>query len=86
MKPVFQKLKEKLGDAILEVSEGPPCEAGEPRPVLTGGPPPVVEKSFLMDSVLGLGLVVIFVMGFYIPGPFQRLLLEAGRVAGGVIV
>ena len=48
--------------------------------------PPVSERSFLMDGVLGLGLVVIFMMGFYIPGPFQRLLLEAGRVAGGVTV
>ena len=61
----------------LGVPEGPPCEAGGP---------PVAEKSFLMDGVLGLGLIVIFVMGFYIPGPFQRLLLEAGRVAGGAIV
>jgi hydrogenase-4 component F len=50
------------------------------------GPPPIEEKSFLMDGVLGVGLIVIFAMGFYIPGPFQRLLLEAGRVAGGVIV
>ena len=50
------------------------------------GPPPVAGKSFLMDSVLGLGLIVIFVMGFYIPGPFQRLLLDASRVAGGAIV
>jgi hydrogenase-4 component F len=50
------------------------------------GPPLVAEKSFLMDSVLGLGLIVIFVMGFYIPGPFQRLLLDASRVAGGAIV
>ncbi|MBN1688066.1 MAG: hydrogenase 4 subunit F [Candidatus Omnitrophica bacterium] len=47
---------------------------------------PASEKSFLMDSVLDIGLIVIFVMGFYIPGPFQKLLLEAGRVAGGVIV
>ena len=56
------------------------------EPVYLTDKPPVAEKSFLMDGVLGLGLLVIFVMGFYIPGPFQRLLLEAGRVAGGAIL
>ena len=48
--------------------------------------PPAAEKNFLMDGVLGIGLIVIFVMGFYIPSPFQRLLLEAGRVAGGAVL
>jgi len=42
-------------------------------------------KSFLMDSVLVVGMIVIVVMGFYIPRPLQHLLQEASRVAGGVV-
>ena len=44
------------------------------------------EKSFLMDSVLAVGMIVIFVMGFYIPGPLQHLLQEASRVAGEAVL
>lgn len=43
------------------------------------------EKSFLMDSVLGTGLLVIFMMGFYIPGPLARLLHEAVNVVQGTM-
>jgi hydrogenase-4 component F len=60
--------------------------APEGSPGEMPGEAPGPEKSLLMNGVLGLGLIVIFVMGFYIPGPFQRLLSEAGRVAGGTIV
>jgi hydrogenase-4 component F len=49
------------------------------------GDPPHAEKSLLMDSILSVGILLIFVMGFYIPGPLQSLLLQASRVAGGAL-
>ena len=48
--------------------------------------PQKMEKSLLMDSVLAAGMVLIFVMGFYIPGPLRALLQEASRVAGGAVL
>lgn len=42
-----------------------------------------VERNFLMDGVLCVGMLVIFVMGFYIPGPLHVLLQEASRIVGG---
>ncbi len=42
------------------------------------------EKSFLMDSVLGLGMLLILVMGFYIPAPFHELIKEASLIVQGV--
>ncbi len=46
---------------------------------------PRSEKSLLMDSVLGLGIVLVFVMGFYIPAPLQSLLESASRIVQGVV-
>lgn len=44
------------------------------------------KRSFLMDGVLCVGLIVIFVMGFYIPAPLKQLLQEASHVAEGTIL
>lgn len=44
---------------------------------------PLRERSILMDGVLGLGIVAIFVMGFYIPGPLHELIKQASLLAGG---
>lgn len=43
---------------------------------------PVHRESFLMNGVLLVGMVLILMMGFYIPGPLQHLLQEASLVAG----
>ena len=44
---------------------------------------PVKPKSLVMNGVLLVGMVLILMMGFYIPGPLQHLLQEASRVAAG---
>ena len=49
------------------------------------GPPLQRERSVLMDSVLGIGIFIIFVMGFYIPGPLHALIEQAGLLMGGRI-
>ncbi len=46
---------------------------------------PVRERSILMDSVLGIGIFLIFIMGFYIPGPLHELIQQASYVVGGSV-
>lgn len=43
------------------------------------------QRNTLMDTVLGIGIVLIFVMGFYIPGPLHTLIAQASLVAGGIV-
>ncbi len=47
---------------------------------------PAGRESFLMNGVLLAGMILILGMGFYIPGPLQHLLQEAGRVAGSGVL
>ena len=44
---------------------------------------PLRERSILMDSVLGIGIFLIFIMGFYIPNPLHELIGQASHVLGG---
>ncbi len=47
------------------------------------GGAPLRERNVLMDGVLAVGIIVIFVMGFYIPGPLHELIRQASLLAGG---
>lgn len=47
---------------------------------------PAPGKSLLMDGVLCVGVVLILVMGVYIPGPLQQLLSAASRVVNGAVL
>ena len=42
-------------------------------------------RNFLMDSVLGIGMFVIFVMGVYLPGPLHHLIEAASLVVRGTV-
>lgn len=44
---------------------------------------PCAKKSLLMDSVLVIGMVLVVVMGVYIPGPLEELLKNASRIVQG---
>ncbi|MBI4398015.1 MAG: hydrogenase 4 subunit F [Candidatus Omnitrophica bacterium] len=45
---------------------------------------PSPKRSVLMDSVLGVGMILILMMGFYIPAPLNQLIQRASQVIGGV--
>jgi hydrogenase-4 component F len=47
------------------------------------GGAPLRERSVLMDGVLAVGILAIFVMGFYIPGPLHELIRQAAILAAG---
>ena len=46
---------------------------------------PLLKRNILMDGVLGIGLILILIMGFYIPSPLHELIRQASRVLGGNI-
>ncbi len=47
--------------------------------------PPLRERNILMDGVLGVGIFLIFIMGFYIPGPLHELIEQASWMMGAYI-
>ena len=49
----------------------------------SGGP--LRQRSIVMDTVLGIGIFLIFMMGFYIPGPLHELIQQATHIAEGRI-
>ena len=46
---------------------------------------PLRERSVLMDSILGIGIFLILMMGLYIPGPLHELIEQASHILGGSV-
>ena len=47
------------------------------------GTAPLRKRSFLMDGVLGIGIFIIFIMGFVIPNPLNELIKNASSIMAG---